>query len=260
VEPTELFRVSLVGCVRSGFAFPCMFLLSGVDREVRMIMTTALGGISSGIIKDGREVPNIILVSDVLPATSHELHILYLWHKALIWNTFTFLSVICFTAFAGCGSMIVNDDSEGTWQKQLSRYTFRIRQEELRKIIFTDTFKTYHRAPARRSRKSNMKFTLLGPLKLCFPSSGIPRLPWYCDIRNKQRDTGHCYATASLMRNSAGAIARQRSALNGGSTVGGCVFYVVRSEAISLDRHSCSSRESQGAWCQDKQLAVNRQS
>jgi hypothetical protein len=82
--------VSLVGCVIDLVSlFSCMSLLFGVDLEVRMIMTTALGVMSSGIIKNAvptftwRKVPYIILVSDVLPAISHELHVLYLWHKAL---------------------------------------------------------------------------------------------------------------------------------------------------------------------------------
>jgi hypothetical protein len=38
--------------------------------------------------------------------------------------------------------------------------------------------------------------------------------------RNKQRDNDHSYVRALLIRNSIGAVARQRLARNNGSTVG----------------------------------------
>jgi hypothetical protein len=43
--------------------------------------------------------------------------------------------------------------------------------------------------------------------------------------RNKQQDNGHFCETASYIRNSTEAVARQLPSLNNGSTVGSGVFY-----------------------------------
>jgi hypothetical protein len=58
-----------------------------------------------------------------------------------------------------------------------------------------------------------------------------------CYLRS-QPIRGSLLGNSFVNRNSTGAVARQRPARNNGSTVGSGVFYVVRSEAISLHRQS----------------------
>jgi hypothetical protein len=131
-------------------------------------------------------------ISGVLPETSHEFHVLYLWHKVVIKKNLVCFCTLLFYEYCAVSSRdevwyvwresfvtVVNDDSEGTWREQSSRYAFRIIPEALKKIIFSDIFETYHRAPPKHSLVYIMRFTLLGPSNLCFPNSCGLRLPWY---------------------------------------------------------------------------------